>query len=268
MGDRQKQRVPAVRPTMRLPGDAVGIQVPVGRIGASRNHWQTVFEARDKPSLYRLYNSFPADSEDPGNAMIVEVDPATMELRILKYVVVHDCGTVINPLIVAGQIQGGVAQGIGNAFYERLVFDEEGQLINGTLADYLLPTAVEVPRIEILHHVTPSPYNELGVKGVGEAGAIPVGALFAQAIEDALELPTGGIDILKIPLDPSHLWELAGRVGRPTSGDRPRGRPTTAESPGRTRARSSEVMRTQGPRRLRGPADSEARRLRGPGCWR
>jgi len=90
------------------------------------------------------------------------------------------------------------------------VFDEEGQLINGTLADYLLPTAVEVPGIEILHHVTPSPYNELGVKGVGEAGAIPVGALFAQAIEDALELPARGIDILEIPLDPSHLWELAG----------------------------------------------------------
>src|SRR6202035_1109913 len=93
-------------------------------------------------------------------------------LRILKYVVVHDCGTVINPLIVAGQIQGGVAQGIGNAFYERLAFDEQGQLINGTLADYLLPTALDVPRIEILHHVTPSPYNELGVKGAGEAGGL------------------------------------------------------------------------------------------------
>ena len=144
------------------------------------------------------------------HAMIVEIDPATMKLRILKYVVVHDCGTVINPLIVAGQVQGGVAQGIGNAFYERLAYDAQGQLINGTLADYLLPTAAEVPEVEILHHVTPSPYNELGVKGVGEAGAIPVGALFAQAIEDALELPARGIDILEIPLDPSHLWELAG----------------------------------------------------------
>ena len=144
------------------------------------------------------------------HAMIVEIDPATMKLRILKYVVVHDCGTVINPLIVAGQVQGGVAQGIGNAFYERLAYDAQGQLINGTLADYLLPTAAEVPEVQILHHVTPSPYNELGVKGVGEAGAIPVGALFAQAIEDALELPARGIDILEIPLDPSHLWELAG----------------------------------------------------------
>jgi carbon-monoxide dehydrogenase large subunit len=89
----------------------------------------------------------------------VEIDPATMALRILKYVVAHDCGTVINPLIVAGQIEGGVAQAIGNAFYERLAFDEQGQLINGTLADHLLPTAPEVPRIEILHHVTPSPYK-------------------------------------------------------------------------------------------------------------
>ncbi len=144
------------------------------------------------------------------HAMIIEIDPATMKLSILKYVVVHDCGTVINPLIVAGQIQGGVAQGIGNAFYERLVFDEQGQLLNGNLADYLLPTAPEVPWIEILHQVTPSPYNELGMKGVGEAGAIPVGALFAQAIEDALDLPARGIEILEIPLDPSHLWELAG----------------------------------------------------------
>jgi CO/xanthine dehydrogenase Mo-binding subunit len=142
-------------------------------------------------------------------AMIVEIDPETMKLCILKYVVVHDCGTVINPLIVDGQIQGGVAQGFGNAFYERLAFDEQGQLINATLADYLLPTATEVPGIEILHHVTPSPYNELGVKGVGEAGAIPVGALFAQAIEDALELPVRGIDILEIPLGPQPPLGLA-----------------------------------------------------------
>ena len=83
------------------------------------------------------------------HAMIVEIESATMKLCILKYVVVHDCGTVINPLIVAGQIQGGVAQAIGNAFYERLAFDEQGQLINGTLADYLPPTAPEVPTIEI-----------------------------------------------------------------------------------------------------------------------
>jgi len=184
--------------------------IALGALAALANPLRGAVQPGTEPGLEATAYFGPAKGATAAgaHAMIVEIDPATMELRILKYVVVHDCGTVINPLIVAGQVQGGVAQGIGNAFYERLVFDEDGQLINGTLADYLLPTAVEVPRIEILHHVTPSPYNELGVKGVGEAGAIPVGALFAQAIEDALELPTRGIDILEIPLDPSHLWEL------------------------------------------------------------
>jgi len=184
--------------------------IALGALAALANPLRGAVQPGTEPGLEATAYFGPAKGATAAgaHAMIVEIDPATMELRILKYVVVHDCGTVINPLIVAGQVQGGVAQGIGNAFYERLVFDEDGQLINGTLADYLLPTAVEVPRIEILHHVTPSPYNELGVKGVGEAGAIPVGALFAQAIEDALELPTRGIDILEIPLDPSHLWEF------------------------------------------------------------
>jgi hypothetical protein len=77
-----KQRGPIARPAMRLPGDAVGIQVPVGRIGASRNHWQTIFEARDKPSLYRLYNGFPTDSDDPGNSLMVEVDGAKRTVQV------------------------------------------------------------------------------------------------------------------------------------------------------------------------------------------
>jgi aerobic carbon-monoxide dehydrogenase large subunit len=144
------------------------------------------------------------------HAMIVEIDPETMRLEIKKYVVVHDCGTVINPLILAGQIHGGVAQGIGNAFYERLAFDAQGQLLNASLADYLLPTALDVPRIELGHTVTPSPLNPLGIKGAGEAGAIPVGPLFAQAIEDALDLPRRGLELLEIPLSPDRLWALAG----------------------------------------------------------
>jgi len=142
------------------------------------------------------------------HAMIIEADPDTLALRIRKYVVVHDCGTVINPLILAGQIQGGVAQGIGNAFFERLVFDDDGQLLNASLADYLLPTALDVPHMEIAHLVTPSPLNPLGIKGAGEAGAIPVGPLFAQAIEDALGLPQRGIELLEIPLSPIRLWGL------------------------------------------------------------
>jgi aerobic carbon-monoxide dehydrogenase large subunit len=142
------------------------------------------------------------------HAMIVEVDPETFDLQVLKYVVVHDCGTVINPMILAGQIHGGVAQGIGNAFYEKLVFDEQGQLLNASLADYLLPTALDVPRMELGHTSTPSPLNPLGIKGAGEAGAIPVGALFAQAIENALDLARKRIELLEIPLSPSRLYEL------------------------------------------------------------
>jgi CO/xanthine dehydrogenase Mo-binding subunit len=142
------------------------------------------------------------------HALIVEVDPETLMIAIRKYVVVHDCGTVINPLILDGQIHGGVAQGIGNAYYEQLVYDAEGQLLNATLADYLVPTALEVPRMELAHTVTPSPLNPLGMKGAGEAGAIPAGPLFAQALENALDLPARGIELLEIPLSPDRLWEL------------------------------------------------------------
>lgn len=142
------------------------------------------------------------------HAMIIEIDAETLRPTIRDYVVVHDCGVVINPLILAGQIHGGVAQGIGNAFFEKLAWDDQGQLLNASLADYLLPTALDVPRMVLDHTVTPSPLNPLGVKGAGEAGAIPVGALFAQALEDALQLPAKGIEILEIPLSPSRLWEL------------------------------------------------------------
>jgi aerobic carbon-monoxide dehydrogenase large subunit len=146
------------------------------------------------------------------HAIIVEVDPETFAVAIRKYVVVHDCGTVINPMILAGQIHGGVAQGIGNAFYEKLAFDEDGQLLNASLADYLLPTALDVPSLELGHTVTLSPLNPLGIKGAGEAGAIPVGPLFAQAIEDALDLNARGIEILEIPLSPGRLWQLLAKA--------------------------------------------------------
>ena len=146
------------------------------------------------------------------HAVILEIDPLTFDLKILKYVVVHDCGTVINPMILAGQIHGGVAQGIGNAFYEKLSFDDQGQLLNASLADYLLPTALDVPRMELSHTTTPSPLNPLGIKGAGEAGAIPVGALFAQAIENALDLARQKVELLKIPLSPSRLFELTRKA--------------------------------------------------------
>jgi len=146
------------------------------------------------------------------HAMIVDVDPETFAVAIEKYVVVHDCGRVLNPLIVDGQIHGGVAQGIGNAFYERLVFDEGGQLLNGSFMDFLIPTALEVPPIEVAHLETPSPLNPLGTKGAGEAGAIPTGALFAQAVENALAIE--GLELLEIPLSPSRLFEIVREARR------------------------------------------------------
>ncbi len=143
------------------------------------------------------------------HALVVEVDPETYDVRILRYAVVHDCGKVINPLILEGQIEGGLAQGIGNAFYERLVFDSCGQLLNASFMDYLVPTVGDVPdRIESDHVETPSPLNPLGIKGAGEAGAIPVAAAFAQAVEDALQGASPGLEILEIPLDPGLIFEL------------------------------------------------------------
>src|SRR5207237_1852750 len=140
------------------------------------------------------------------HAAIVEVDIATGDLRFLRYVVVHDCGVLINPTIVEGQIHGGVAQGIGGAFYERLHFDDSGQLINASFMDFLMPTAVEVPDIEIAHIETPSPLNPLGVKGVGDAGLITVAALVAEAVEDALA--PFGVRISEMPLSPTRIREL------------------------------------------------------------
>lgn len=140
------------------------------------------------------------------HAMILEVNTDTMMVEIKRYVVVEDCGTILNPMILEGQIHGGVAMGIGNAYYEKLVYDENAQLLNASLADYLIPSATEVPRIVVAHEETPSPLNPLGTKGAGEAGAIPVPALFAQALENAL--PEYDLEILETPLSPNRLFEL------------------------------------------------------------
>lgn len=184
--------------------------VRLGELAQRANPMRGAVKPGTEPGLESTqYFGPPSGATANGvHAMIVEIDPLTFDLTILKYVVVHDCGTVINPLILAGQIHGGVAQGIGNAFYEKLAFDDQGQLLNASLADYLLPTSLDVPRMELSHTVTPSPLNPLGVKGAGEAGAIPVGPLFAQAIEDALDLKRRGVELLEIPLSPSRLFEL------------------------------------------------------------
>ncbi|NJP23305.1 aerobic carbon-monoxide dehydrogenase large subunit [Microbispora hainanensis] len=137
------------------------------------------------------------------HAAIVETDPDTAEIRILRYAVVHDCGRLINPMIVEGQIHGGVAQGVGGALYEKMAYDEHGQLLNASFMDFLMPYATEVPRIETAHLETPSPLNPLGIKGAGEAGVIPVSAVIASAVEDA-----EGITITRMPISPSDLYTL------------------------------------------------------------
>ncbi|MGZ4494983.1 MAG: aerobic carbon-monoxide dehydrogenase large subunit [Nocardioides sp.] len=137
------------------------------------------------------------------HAVVVETDPDTADIKILRYCVVHDCGTLINPMIVEGQIHGGVAQGVGGALYERMEYAPDGQLVNASYMDFLMPYASEVPTIEIDHLVTPSPLNPLGVKGAGEAGVIPGSAAIASAIEDA-----EGFPIRRMPISPSELYDL------------------------------------------------------------
>ncbi|NEA29298.1 aerobic carbon-monoxide dehydrogenase large subunit [Actinomadura bangladeshensis] len=141
------------------------------------------------------------------HAAIVEVDPDTAEIAILRYAVVHDCGRLINPMVVEGQIHGGVAQGVGGALYERMVYDEAGQLLNASFMDFLMPYATEIPHIETDHMETPSPLNPLGIKGAGEAGVIPVSAVIASAVEDA-----EGVRVDAMPLSPDALHTLRERA--------------------------------------------------------
>jgi carbon-monoxide dehydrogenase large subunit len=135
----------------------------------------------------------------------VEVDPETGLVKILAYLVVHDCGNVINPMLVHGQIQGGVAHGIGNALLERMVFDEGANPLTTNFGDYFLPTAVLVPDCDIIHMQSPTPLNPLGAKGAGEGGTIPVAAAIAAAIENALE--PFAVRITRCPVTPQYIVE-------------------------------------------------------------
>ena len=141
------------------------------------------------------------------HAALVEVDPVTCDIDVKRYVCVHDCGNMINPMIVEGQVAGGVAQGMGGAFYEKLEYDENGVLRNASFMDFLVPYATEVPHIEMIHMETPSPLNPLGVKGVGEAGTIPVGQVIASAVEDAMR-SLGAAPVRQVPLSPSAIHDL------------------------------------------------------------
>jgi carbon-monoxide dehydrogenase large subunit len=144
------------------------------------------------------------------HAVEVEVDPATAAVRVLRYVVANDCGRAVNPMIVEGQIVGGVAHGIGNALLEWVGYDADAQPITTNFAEYLLPTAPDLPRIEVTLLEFPSPLNPLGVKGVGEAGCIPAAAAIVAAVENALA--PFGIRVDETPILPARLFALLGRL--------------------------------------------------------
>ncbi|MGR6966845.1 aerobic carbon-monoxide dehydrogenase large subunit [Geodermatophilus sp. URMC 61] len=159
----------------------------------------------DAPGLEHrdYYSPIRSTFASGAHAAVVEIDPATWEIDVVKYAVVHDCGNVVNPMIVEGQVHGGVAQGVGGALYERMAYDADGQLQNASFMDFLLPYASEVPDVVIDHQQTPSPLNPLGIKGAGEAGVIPGSAALASAIEDAV-----GRRITAMPISPSELYDL------------------------------------------------------------
>ena len=214
--------------TVRVKGSP-GQEIPLATVAVLSNPLRYAFDEASKQATQFAGNvDFERppvpDDEEPGlegtdyyspirstfangmHAAIVETDPETAEIRILRYCVVHDCGTVINPMIVEGQVHGGVAQGVGGALYERMVYDEHGQLLNASFMDFLMPYATEVPDVEIDHLATPSPLNPLGIKGAGEAGVIPGMAVIAAAIEDA-----EGFRLTRMRISPSELFHLRQR---------------------------------------------------------
>jgi carbon-monoxide dehydrogenase large subunit len=171
------------------------------------------FAPGQTPGLeYTAYFTPPQASYCNGTHVAeVEVDPATGAVTILNYTVAHDSGNVINPMIVDGQVQGGVAHGIGNALFEWMKYDDAGQPLTTTFQDYLLPTVADVPRCVIEHVETPNPLNPLGVKGAGEGGTIPAPATIVSAIEDALS--PFGVRFSEVPLTPARIVALLEETG-------------------------------------------------------
>lgn len=190
-----------------------------------------VFTVRGTPSgpsltLAELVSGAPLSDDGPGaelsetvhfrppgfavssgaHAAVVEVDERTGVVEIRKYVVVHDAGVIVNPLIAEGQVTGGIAQGIAGALYEEMIYGPDGQPRTATYLDYLVPTSSEIPDLDLDELHTPSPMNDLGVKGLGEGGAIAPQAVLANAIEDALR--SHGVVVRRGPLSPSRVRDL------------------------------------------------------------
>jgi len=189
---------------------------------AGRAHWNTqalppgMEPALEATAVFGFSLADSPDAQDRVNSsntygfiaevMAVEVDPETAEIKILRYVTVHDAGVIINPLIAEGQIVGGALHGLGGALWEELAYDSEGQFLAGTFMDYLVPSASQAPMVEVEHLATPSPFTTLGAKGLGEASSMTAPAAVANAVSDALA-PLG-VRITELPMTPSRLWHL------------------------------------------------------------
>ena len=161
------------------------------------------------------YHDLPVDHTPCSygvHAAVVEVAPETGALTIQRYIIIEDCGMMLNPDVVEGQLLGALAQGIGTAIYEHLVYDESGQLLTGSLMDYAVPRAAQVPAVEIHHLVTPSPHTLTGAKGMAEGGSVPPPAVLANAICDALR-PLG-VELRSLPLTPERIWRAITAASR------------------------------------------------------
>lgn len=182
----------------------------------------TQLAARVSPGIGRLGSAGPGLEGRGGyqpptvtfgsgfHAAVFAVDPDSGSVEILRYVVVHDCGRMINPAIVDGQVLGGMAQGVGNGLFEELVYDDNGQLLTGTLTDYVIPRATDLPMPTVVHRETPSERNPLGVKGVGEAGTVPGAALALGAVKDALGPAGRYLD--RVPVTPVRILTAIARA--------------------------------------------------------
>ncbi len=174
----------------------------------AKSAYQTHTSPDDVDSGLEAHTAF-----SPGNATwpfgthlaMVEIDPETGDVKLLEYHAVDDCGNVINPMIVAGQVHGGIAQGIGQAMFEEAIYDEAGNMLTGSLLDYLLPTAADLPSFDLHRTVTPSPINPMGVKGIGEAGTIGSAHTIVNAVVDALT--PMGVKHVDMPVRPKRVWQ-------------------------------------------------------------
>jgi carbon-monoxide dehydrogenase large subunit len=221
-GRYSKQRAAAAATGVSEPDVAVG-EAPAGALPEPDTEGRSTLTIQEIALIAHIAKELPPDTEpglsatyffEPKNftfpfgthICVVEIDKETGETKIVRYIAVDDCGKVINPLLVDGQVHGGIVQSIGQALYEEVVYDEQGQLITGELMDYALPKASQIPWLETDRTETPSPVNPLGVKGVGEAGTIGATPAIVNAIVDALS--TYGVKHLDMPVRPENVWKI------------------------------------------------------------